>query len=117
MCSRTKFFGQWQRKMIQQNGPRGEDGYFMSFNLKQKDSLVTGTSRIEITSSPYFAEMKVRGTIINDTLFFKELDITKQNARSCYYCALKINSTTKLLEGKWSSDNCMPGIIYMVRIN
>lgn len=122
-CSQSlNFSGQWQGKMIQQNGPRGEDGYTMYFNFQQKDTLVTGTSRIEIPHSPFFADMKVRGTIKNDTLFFKEIDISKQNARSGYqWCikkgSLQINSATKLLEGKWSSSDCMPGIIYMVKMN
>ncbi len=116
------FSGQWQGKMIQQNGPRGEDGYTMYFNLHQKDSNVTGTSRIEIPDSPYFAEMKIRGTINNDTLFFKELNITNQNARSGYFWCIKkgsliINPATKILEGKWSSSNCLPGIIYMTKMN
>ncbi len=116
------FSGQWQGKMVQQNGPRGLDGYTMFFNLKQNDSLVTGTSRIEIPYSPYYAEMKVRGTIKNDTLFFKELDITKQNARQGYFWCIKkgslqINPATKILEGNWSSNGCEPGIIYMVKMN
>lgn len=116
------FSGRWQGKMIQQNGPRGEDGYTMYFNLRQKDSIVIGTSRIKIPDSPFFADMKVKGTIKNDTLFFKELDIISQNARPGYFWCIKkgsleINSATKILEGKWSSSYCMPGIIYMVKID
>ncbi len=114
--------GQWKGKMIQIEGPRGTDGYKMTFNLIQKDSLVNGTSRIEIPDSPYFAEMKVEGLIRADTLYFTETDYIKQNPRPEYFwClekgALKFDKKNKLLDGKWDSRDCAPGDIHLTKVN
>ncbi len=112
--------GKWDGKMIQRDGPRGESGYIMTFNIGQKDSTVYGISRIEIPETPYFAEMKIKGLIKNDTLYFAETNILKQNERAGYFwClkkgALKINVKNKSMEGKWASKDCAPGMIYMAK--
>jgi len=114
--------GQWQGKMIQRNGPRGESAYVMSYNLTQVDSTVSGISRIEIPETPYYAEMKLKGTIKNDTLYFDEIKILKQNEREGYFWCLKkgtlkINVKNKEIEGKWASSDCTPGVIYMAKVH
>lgn len=113
--------GSWQGKMIQLEGPRGKDGYSFVFNLEQKDSLVFGTSRIEIPSTEYYGVMKVKGMIRKDTLFFKETELLEGNEREGSHWCLKEGMLIgkqggNQLLGPWTAQYCAPGEIDVVKV-
>lgn len=113
--------GSWKGKMIQLEGPRGKDGYSLVFNLEQKDSLVSGTSRIEIPSTGYYGVMKVKGIIRKDTLFFKETDLLEGKEREGSRWCLKEGMLTAKQEGNqligsWTSPFCAPGEIDVTKV-
>ena len=112
--------GTWSGRMIQPDGPRGNQGYSLVFQLAQTDSLVAGTSRIDIPQTSYYAVMKLAGTIHSDTLYFNEPEIIEQNTRPNYaWClkqgALVLSSDGAHLAGTWATDLCPPGEIELVR--
>jgi len=114
--------GRWEGRMIQLEGPRGKDGYSLVFNLDQKDSLVSGTSRIEIPSTDYYGLMKVKGMIRNDTLFFKETELLEGKEREGSHWCLKegmliAKQGGNQLIGSWTAQYCAPGEIYVVKVN
>ena len=112
--------GIWKGKMIQPDGPRGKDGYTLVFNLEQKDSLVSGTSRIEIPSTEYYGVMKVKGTIRKDTLYFKETELLegkeREGSRWCLKEGMLIaKQEGNQLIGSWTAPYCAPGEIDVLR--
>ena len=113
--------GNWQGRMIQLEGPRGKDGYSLVFNLKQRDSLVSGTSRIEIPSTEYYGVMKIEGVIRKDTLFFKEMELLEGKEREGLRWCLKegmlmAKQEGNQLIGSWKAPFCAPGEIDLVKV-
>jgi hypothetical protein len=113
--------GNWRGKMIQPEGPRGKDFYSVVFDLEQKDSLVSGTSRIEIPSTEYYGVMKVKGMIRKDTLFFKETELLEGKPREgSRWClkegALIARQGGSQLMGSWTASYCAPGEIDLVKV-
>jgi hypothetical protein len=113
--------GSWKGKMIQLEGPRGSDGYSLVFNLEQKDSLVSGRSRIEIPSTEYYGVMKVKGLMRGDTLFFKETELLegkeREGSRWCLKEGMLIGKQGgNQLIGSWTAPYCAPGEIDLVKV-
>lgn len=117
----SNFNGIWVGKMIQPEGPRGEEGYTQYFQFQVNGSSVKGMSRIEVPESNYFGEMTISGNIKNDSLFFKEDSIIVQHAREGHWWCRKngflvLDSTKLNLSGKWISSDCVPGRFELHRI-
>ena len=117
----SKFNGVWVGKMIQPDGPRGEEGYNQYLQLSTSGSSVKGKSQIEIPDSKFYGEMIISGTIKNDSLFFREDSIIIQQARDGLWWCLKkgiliLDTTTMYLKGEWNSSNCASGRIELHRI-
>lgn len=113
--------GRWEGRMIQLEGPRGKDGYSVVFNLEQKDSLVSGTSRIEIPSTEYYGVMKVKGVIREDTLFFNETELLEGKEREGLRWCLKegmliAKQEGNQLMGSWTALYCASGEIDLVKV-
>ncbi len=95
--------------------------YAMIFTLEQKDSLVSGTSRIEIPSTEYYGVMKVTGVMRKDTLFFKETDLLEGKEREGVRWCLKegmlmAKEEGNQLIGAWTAPYCAPGEIDLVKV-
>ncbi len=111
--------GEWNGRMIQPEGPRGQDGYSLTLLLNQKDSVVTGTSRIDIPRTEYFALMKLEGTMKDDTLYFKEVAILDEKARTRWCLkegALRLDKDARRLAGSWTAEGCTPGEIDVTKV-
>lgn len=118
---KSDFGGVWVGKMIQPNGPRGQDGYNQFLRLRIHRSSAEGIARIEIPDTDFFAEMKFSGTVRNDSLFFSEDSIVNQQARVGHWWCLKrgvliLNRNTMRLAGEWQSQDCAPGRIELHRV-
>ncbi len=63
--------------------------------------------------------MRVEGTMKNDTLYFKEVQVLDQKARSRWCLkegALKLNTKSKRLVGSWTAEGCSPGEIDVSKV-
>jgi hypothetical protein len=112
--------GAWSGRMVQPDGPRGGEGYSLMFQLAQTDSSVTGTSRIDIRQTSYYAVMKLAGRIQTNTLYFNEPEIIEQLSRpNNAWClkrgALVLSPDGNRLAGSWATDVCPPGEIELFR--
>ncbi|MFA6469465.1 MAG: hypothetical protein WCW35_11250 [Bacteroidota bacterium] len=119
--NQSNFTGVWAGKMIQPDGPRGENGYSQYFQLSANGTFVRGIARIEIPGTPFFGEMYLSGKTVGDTLFFSEDSIRSQQARDEYWWCLKkgtlvLDTALMQLKGKWRSSDCPPGKIELHRI-
>jgi hypothetical protein len=113
--------GTWKGKMIQPDGPRGKDFYVIVFDLEQKDSLVSGISRIEIPSTEYYGVMKVRGMMRRDTLYFEEKELLegkpREGSRWCLKEGILVSKQEGIqLVGSWTAPYCAPGEIELVKV-
>jgi len=122
VCStRSPFSGVWIGKMIQPEGPRELIGYNQFLKISVQGSSFEGIAHIEIPDTVFFAQMKVTGTIKNDSLFFEETSFLNQQARNGYHWCLKkgiliLDRQQMTLSGNWHSSNCVPGMIELRRI-
>jgi len=120
-ASKSEFDGFWVGKMIQPNGPRGQEGYNQFLRLWIHGSSAQGIARIEIPDTTFFAEMAISGTVGDDSLFFSEDSILNQHAREGHWWCLKkgiliLNRKTMHLAGEWHSLDCAPGRIELHRV-
>jgi len=114
--------GMWTGKMIQPLGPQGQSGYDMEINLVQNDSIVTGTSKIFISGTEFYAIMQLEGKFKSDSLYFEEVSFLENKPRpNLFWCLKKgilyLNRGNKSLNGEWSNNNCLPGTINLTKRN
>ena len=119
--------GEWNGLLKQPEGGQMKLYYF-SMNLKQEGKVITGTSKISLTTDPrVYCIMELKGTFEKDVLIFEELKINKQSIfPKKDWCIKKgkLNFTIKkdgfCVEGTWGGNLgntiCPPGMLTVCKI-
>ncbi|MFK7949559.1 MAG: hypothetical protein AB8G11_18350 [Saprospiraceae bacterium] len=120
--------GEWNGVLRQSTGGAASS-YYLTLNLKQKGSVITGTSKVSFVDKPnFYAIMELKGKFKNDILIFEETKIIEQKTfEDLAWCRkkAKLNFTMKkdgfCIEGTWSGkdpngDFCAPGTIKVCKI-
>jgi hypothetical protein len=120
--------GEWNG-MLQQSEGGAASSYYFTLNLKQKGTVITGTSKVAFVDKPaYFAIMSLEGTFKDDILTISETKIKSENIYDGLEWCLK-NAKLKFtiqkdgfcVEGTWSGKTpsgtyCVPGSVKMCKV-
>jgi hypothetical protein len=111
--------GEWSGTMTQPGNLQTRNGFSLVLKLSQEGTVVTGISRIEIPETEYFGVMRLEGTLKNDSLYFKEVELLDQKPRTRWCLkegTLKFDRKTQRLAGPWNAEGCSPGEIDLLKV-
>ena len=108
--AQSNFDGTWQG-VILRAGQQVENGTLFYMDIHQSDQSFDGYSREEVYDSDNFAVKKMNGSIIDNSLSFKQIVVSKskQSGRMkwCRFNGeLKYDSLTGYLKGDYKSTDC-----------
>lgn len=110
LMSQTNFAGLWQGIMLK-DGLKDKESSLFYVNFQADGTSITGKTREEVYSTELYAIQKIKGTIKNNTIEFKQFVIeAKKTSSKITWCSSdftgEYDDSTGYLKGSFKSSTC-----------
>ncbi len=109
-AQQTPFKGLWQGIMLK-DGLKEKEAVIFYVNFQVDGSAITGKTREEVYTTELYAIQKIKGTVKNKSVEFKQFVIeAKKNSSKITWCSAdfvgEYNDSTGYLKGTFKSSTC-----------